>query len=126
MGHASLLRQEQVSDNWGAYISTPGYGSQGKLIPNCRRRPTGRRHIYGCLLPRAGGEGSHPVKGKGRYACPGDYSERRKFTRSCFCASLSWLNLSITALASEACHRLLPALLWARMATSRSLVRPSW
>src|SRR3982074_416538 len=98
MGHASLLRHEQVSDNWGAYISTPSYGSQGKLIPHGPPGPPGGPPICGCLPPGAGGEASHPVKGKGRYACPGDYSERRKFTRSCFCASLSWLNLSITAL----------------------------
>src|SRR5882724_7020667 len=38
------------------------------------------------------------------------YSDRRKFSRSCFVASSSWSKCSITAFASE------PALLWARIA----------
>src|SRR5262249_20685517 len=54
------------------------------------------------------------------------YRLRRKFRRSCFLFSLRLLKLSMTALASDGPNVLFPALLWAWIASMRSLVRPSW
>src|SRR5262245_34223942 len=55
-----------------------------------------------------------------------DYNERRKFSRSRLSVSDSALKRSTTTLASEPRYSTLPALLWARMAATRSVVRPSW
>ena len=56
----------------------------------------------------------------------GRYSERRKFSRSCFSRSSRRLNLSITALASDGPNLELPSLRCSRIASRRSSVRPSW
>ncbi len=48
------------------------------------------------------------------------YSDRRKCSRSCLVSASSSSKRSITAFASE------PSPLWARIASRRSFVRPSW
>ena len=53
------------------------------------------------------------------------YSERRKLRTSCFWFSRSWLKFPITAFASEALRVKTLPLLCARIASSKSDVRPS-
>src|SRR6267142_6139191 len=53
------------------------------------------------------------------------YSERRKLRTSCFWFSRSWLKFPITAFASEASRVKTLPLLCARIASSKSEVRPS-
>jgi hypothetical protein len=76
------------------YISIPGYGSQGNLTPKWVKA-TGYATGGTVLVPGRPletGQARTLALGSdlGLSAGPGaSYSERRKFSRSCFCASLS-------------------------------------